>query len=65
MSEWISVKECMPKDTREEVLVAYDTGKVGIDFLSVASKEPRFTFTHRGTATHWMPLPEAPREEHR
>ena len=60
--EWISVRDRLPED-QVEVLVAtrskngvrnIDKGYLAIDH-----------FIHRGRAevTHWMPLPEPPKEE--
>ena len=62
MNEWISVRDRLPED-QVEVLVAtrskngvrnIDKGYLAIDH-----------FIHRGRAevTHWMPLPEPPKEE--
>ena len=62
ISEWISVRDRLPED-QVEVLVAtrskngvrnIDKGYLAIDH-----------FIHRGCAevTHWMPLPEPPKED--
>lgn len=56
MSEWISVKNCLPK-LHHDVLLHHVDGTILIG--------NRFTFGFLfegiyGKVTHWMPLPEPP-----
>ena len=68
MSEWISVEDRLP-DNREDVLVVAfidDVRLITIGWYSDICKAWRLT-TWAGErepryATHWMPLPEAPKE---
>ena len=64
MSEWISVKEKMPKEQFNPIQPGYP-----LKYL-VANAETGFVdaalfyrkrFYVSGTVTHWMPLPEAPK----
>lgn len=70
---WISVKERMPKDERQ-VLAYYGfdhgDGYLGMMFVQVLDwfgHDPKPHFQHEGLngmkVTHWMPLPEPPKEE--
>lgn len=53
MSEWISVKEKKPPFL-ENVLVAYENGHVGIDYITMDDK---FCFEGiYGRAVYWMLL---------
>lgn len=65
---WISVKERIP-NKGENVLV-FATGtyckgwKFAIDRLEDGEKNPRWLYTHGWfKVTHWMPLPEPPKED--
>lgn len=71
-SEWISVKERLPKDERS-VLAYYGFGRDGVPnsdmmFTGVLSyfcfdPEPHWQHaSHNVVVTHWMPLPEPPKE---
>lgn len=63
--DWISVKVKLPENVNDVLLATKSkNGQRNIDkgfYLSCAQK-PRFV--HRGVAevTHWMPLPEPPKE---
>lgn len=61
---WISVRERLPKEYAE-VLVFTITGNVVLDRLEsmVADYIPDFRKLGVGAVTHWMPLPEPPKEE--
>lgn len=72
MSEWISVKERLPSDERS-VLAYYGFGRDGVPdsdmmFMGTLSyfcfdPEPHWQHAGHGVAvTHWMPLPEPPKE---
>lgn len=62
MSEWISVMDGMPAPM-QHVLVHYSYN----DYMGVSHAALRGGFIDDGGAfgvvTHWMPLPEPPREE--
>lgn len=55
--EWIPVTERLPKK-HERVLVCSKSVKMRIDFINNDGKW--YTTPH---VTHWMPLPEPPKEE--
>ena len=69
---WISVKERLPKDERS-VLAYYGfdhgAGDLGMKFIGVLSyfcfdPNPHWQHAdHNLVVTHWMPLPEPPKEE--
>ena len=67
-SSWIPVKEQLPDDW--EMVLAYDPigyGEIGIACVVGSLKKPvwrgyGFTNTHYPSITHWMPLPEPPKE---
>lgn len=69
-SGWINVKERLP-EINTKVLVRYKhTGKphkrsTAFDYLRVSSMNPTVFnwMQHPCRVTHWMPLPEAPKEE--
>ena len=63
--EWISVNDRLPQRPhpsfhREWYLVAFDTGVVSMIFFDFDSEEWNSYGLH---VTHWMPLPEAPKEK--
>lgn len=66
MSEWISVEDRMPEEHSGEVLI-FDINKT--IYLASPLKCKRFMTTCFGSMrtieeiTHWMPLPDAPKEE--
>lgn len=73
MSEWISVEERLPSDERS-VLAYYGFGFDGVPAsdmrfmgtLSYFCFDPEPHWQHAGhgvVVTHWMPLPEPPKEE--
>ena len=59
--KWISVKERLPR-YGERVLVTND-GSVWEAYLSISHKWVRQEFVWAAKVTHWMPLPEPPKEE--
>ena len=58
--KWISVKERLPR-CGERVLVTND-GSVWEAYLSISHKWVRQEFVWAAKVTHWMPLPEPPKE---
>jgi len=74
MSEWISVEDRLP-DLETDVLVwlvksyckkavataglFYDVGSAEPEWMGWESEEP---FRHGWKVTHWMPLPEPPKD---
>ncbi len=54
-TKWIRVKDALP-DMLQRVLVYTEDGKYRIDFMY---NETEFANTY---PTHWMPLPEPPKE---
>ena len=64
MSEWISVNEKLPKDYIDVLVYmsSYEYGQIAIDRI-VHIKGTK-VFSHNVSyVTHWMPLPEMPKEE--
>lgn len=60
IQKWISVEERLP-ERHKDVLVHYENGKIGLEMLMSWGA---FTLERlHGKATHWMPLPEPPKEE--
>ena len=69
MSEWISVKDKLP-ELHEEVLVCneeYGLSELGFATVAVLDGTDWIETWDRRTEihyiTHWMPLPEPPKEE--
>lgn len=68
--KWVSVEKRLPK-LGEEVLVYYrwinppEKGSITRDFMHIhdISMEPVWHKHKGGKVTHWMPLPEPPKEE--
>jgi len=58
-NEWISVKEKLPPE--EELVLLLDCGEVELGFLANGEFLARRSDTYT-RVTHWMPLPEDPRE---
>lgn len=75
MSEWISVKDRLPEEHEDYIVVACDEGcqcGEGIWYSTVVVVADFYkgcwTWEHNGTeydisdiVTHWMPLPEPPK----
>lgn len=62
--EWISVNDRLP-DPLEDVLVIDSNGNIFISWVKEFGNG-RFAYENRGDITHithWMPLPEPPKEE--
>lgn len=64
MSEWISVKERLPEESNINVLVYTVTGQQYVaGCYDVFGVKRFFTNAMPIVVTHWMPLPEPPKEE--
>ena len=63
MTEWISVEDRLPVDT-ETVLITH-RGGVSFGWFNGVYWERGAATKHKPikTVTHWMPLPEPPKEE--
>ena len=66
--QWISVEDRLPEDWKDEdgVLVNYMiyTPEFGADIGNYHAKDKRWLcMAIPCTVTHWMPLPDAPKEE--
>lgn len=57
MADWISVKELRPEPNKRVLVSA--NGFVDVAFMNKAGYWNRF---FSSVATHWMPLPEPPKE---
>jgi len=62
MSEWISVKDKLPKPSTEVLIFIYDILALGYmesdgEWWNDADEKE-----HSESVTHWMPLPEPPEE---
>ncbi len=64
MSEWISVKDRLP-ETEDMYLCYLATGKVTEFYLNAneMSGDRKWGYGIDQEATHWMPLPEPPKEQ--
>lgn len=72
MSEWISVKERLPDDNHDTLLVCLlakhedaPSGEVVVDTDAFYTSDGEFRFWSGSNVyevTHWMPLPEPPKE---
>ena len=63
MTEWVSVKDRMPEDG--ETVLTYKDGIVEIQEFDKRRKGwlSKGWFWSMATVSHWMPLPELPKEE--
>lgn len=68
MAEWISVKDRLPEDMGDVLVVAFwhERWQTMIGWCRKAEAEWRVYTSHGemkpGGVTHWMPLPEPPKE---
>ena len=64
MQEWISVKDGLPKNGKEGVLIALRWGEVDIGWCEDGRWDSEFVNEYEdGEVTHWMPLPQPPKGE--
>ena len=63
-SEWISVEDRLPEKKREAYLCSLDSCLFpGTQYISIRAFCDDGKWEANGTVTHWMPLPELPKEE--
>ena len=61
MSEWISVKDRLPK--ARTIVIVFVNGKVAFDEYKnkyMPNKDNPWSMYKKEYVTHWMPLPEPP-----
>ena len=64
VQEWISVKDGLPKNGKEGVLIALRWGEVDIGWCEDGQWGSEFINEYEdGEVTHWMPLPQPPKGE--
>ena len=64
VQEWISVKDGLPKNGKEGVLIALRWGEVDIGLCEDGRWDSEFVNEYEdGEVTHWMPLPQPPKGE--
>ena len=61
-SRWISVKDRLPEDY-QRVLCLFESGTMEVSFRASVKGFCYEGFKQTGKVTHWMPLPEPPKEE--
>ena len=62
MTDWISVKDDIPVN-EDDVLVLLDGKNADIAWFNGYDGTWHTNGYYSGTVTHWMPLPEPPRED--
>ena len=60
-SEWIPVTERLPEKAGD-YLVFSKAGNYSIQYFYIDGSYKAFLYAEVGTITHWMPLPEPPKE---
>ena len=64
VQEWVSVKDGLPKNGKEGVLIALRWGEVDIGWCEDGRWDSEFVNEYEdGEVTHWMPLPQPPKGE--
>ena len=64
VQEWISVKDGLPKNGKEGVLIALRWGEVDIGWCEDGRWHSEFVNEYEdGEVTHWMPIPQPPKGE--
>lgn len=62
--EWISVKDRLPDRKEDVYLCCIDSlAFPGTQYIRILKFYGDGTWGHGGNVTHWMPLPEPPKEE--
>ena len=59
---WVSVKDRLPEDY-QRVLCLFESGTMEVSFRASVKGFCYEGFKQTGKVTHWMPLPEPPKEE--
>lgn len=63
-SEWISVKDRLPERKEDVYLCCIDSlAFPGTQYIRILKFYGDGTWEHGGNVTHWMPLPEPPKED--
>lgn len=64
VQEWISVKDRLPENVKEGLLIALRWGEVDIGWCKDGRWGSQFVDEYEdGEVTHWMPLPKPPKGE--
>ena len=64
VQEWIPIKDRLPKNEKEDVLIALRWGMVDIGWYEEGKWSSEFVNEYEdGEVTHWMPLPQPPKGE--
>lgn len=64
VQEWISVKDRLPENVKEGLLIALRWGEVDIGWCEDGRWGSQFVDEYEdGEVTHWMPLPFPPKGE--
>lgn len=64
VQEWISVKDRLPENVKEGLLIALRWGEVDIGWCEDGRWGSQFVDEYEdGEVTHWMPLPRPPKGE--
>lgn len=64
VQEWISVKDRLPENVKEGLLIALRWGEVDIGWYEDGRWGSQFVDEYEdGEVTHWMPLPQPPKGE--
>lgn len=64
VQEWISVKDRLPENVKEGLLIALRWGEVDIGWCEDGRWSSQFVNEYEdGEVTHWMPLPRPPKGE--
>lgn len=64
VQEWISVKDRLPENVKEGLLIALRWGAVDIGWCEDGRWGSEFVDEYEdGEVTHWMPLPKPPKGE--
>ena len=64
VQEWVSVKDGLPKNGKEGVLIALRWGEVDIGWCEDGRWRSEFVNEYEdGEVTNWMPLPQPPKGE--
>ena len=65
MAKWISVKDSLPEELGSYIVAAHDGHVLRVTFAKWQNRFKRWELTGARAywrITHWMPLPEPPRE---